>query len=154
MELKVIPVVQVAIAMTLMTVIQRLTPALNYSEVIPTSINAFLIMLLLVFAILIGFFAIYSFRKHQTTVNPSKPETTSQVVDSGIYQYSRNPMYLAMLLLLISFACYLENPFTFPICGLFTWYIGKYQITPEERMLAKLFGQDYANYKNRVRRWL
>ena len=154
MELKIIPVVQVAIAMTLMTVIQRLTPNLNYSEIIPAAINASLIMLLLVFAILIGFFAIYSFRKHQTTVNPCKPETSSQVVDNGIYQYSRNPMYLAMLLLLISFACYLENPFTFPICGLFIWYIGKYQITPEERMLTTLFGQDYVNYKNRVRRWL
>lgn len=154
MELKVIPVVQVVIAMILMALVQRFLPTLNYSDIINPNINLTLVTLLVIIAILIGFLAIYSFRKHQTTVNPSKPETSSQVVDSGIYQYSRNPMYLAMLLVLLAYACYLTNLLTFLICGLFIWYIGKYQITPEERMLTKLFGQDYTNYKNSVRRWL
>ena len=154
MELKVIPVVQVVIAMILMALVQGFLPTLNYSDIINPNINLTLVTLLVFIAILIGFLAIYSFRKHQTTVNPSKPETSSQVVDSGIYQYSRNPMYLAMLLALLAYACYLENLLTFLICGLFIWYIGKYQITPEERMLTKLFGQDYTNYKNSVRRWL
>ncbi|WP_191321683.1 methyltransferase family protein [Colwellia sp. C1TZA3] len=154
MELKVIPIVQVAIAAILMTLLQYFLPALSYSGAISPSTNSILVMLLLFIAILIGFFAIDSFRKHQTTVNPSKPETSSKVVDNGIYQYSRNPMYLAMLLLLISYACYLENPLTLAIVGLFVWYIGKYQITPEERILTSLFGQAYSDYKNSVRRWL
>jgi protein-S-isoprenylcysteine O-methyltransferase Ste14 len=63
-------------------------------------------------------------------------------------------MYLAMLLTLIAYACYLENALNLFICGLFFWYITKYQIVPEERMLIKLFGQDYVDYKNKVRRWL
>ncbi|MGB2739977.1 MAG: isoprenylcysteine carboxylmethyltransferase family protein [Cognaticolwellia sp.] len=154
MELKIIPIVQVIIAIIIMTVIQHLVPTHYYSELINPAINFLLIMLLLSIAISIVFFAIYSFRKHQTTVNPSKPETSSQVVDSGIYQYSRNPMYLAMLLALIAYGCYLENPLTFLICGLFAWYISKYQIVPEERMLTKLFGQAYCTYKSNVRRWL
>ena len=108
----------------------------------------------MVIAIVIGFLAIYSFRVHQTTVNPTKPETSSQVVDSGIYKYSRNPMYLAMLLALFAYATYLENPLNLLICGLFVCYITKYQIVPEEHMLIKLFGEDYVTYKNKVCRWL
>lgn len=154
MELKIIPIVQVIIAIIIMTVIQRLTPTIYYGELINPTINFLLTVLLLSIAILVAFFAIYSFQKHQTTVNPSKPETSSKVVDSGIYQYSRNPMYLAMLLALIAYGCYLENPLTFLICSLFAWYISKYQIIPEERMLAKLFGQAYSVYKSNVRRWL
>ena len=103
---------------------------------------------------MIGFLAIYSFRVHQTTVNPTKPETSSQVVDSGIYKYSRNPMYLAMLLALVAIACYLQNPLNLLICVFFVCYITKYQILPEERMLIKLFGKDYVTYKSKVRRWL
>ena len=154
MELKVIPIVQVIIALALMTLIQYYLPTLNYSEFIEPSISSIMALILLLIAIIIGFLAIYSFSKHQTTVNPTKPETSSQVVDSGIYQYSRNPMYLAMLLALIAYACYLENLFAFTICGLFVWYIGRYQITPEERMLTKLFADDYTHYKSCVRRWL
>tara|TARA_R110000737_G_scaffold106523_1_gene139326 strand:- start:450 stop:914 length:465 start_codon:yes stop_codon:yes gene_type:complete len=154
MELKVIPVVQVIIALVLMTLLQYYLPTVNYSALITSSVSTPIAAILLIIAIIIAFFATYSFAKHQTTVNPTKPETSSQVVDTGIYQYSRNPMYLAMLLALIAYVCYLENPLAFTICGLFFWYIGRYQITPEERMLTKLFGDDYVNYKNSVRRWL
>jgi protein-S-isoprenylcysteine O-methyltransferase Ste14 len=154
MELKIIPVLQVAIAVILMSIIQYYLPTVNVATAISSLIIFSLVTLLLTIAVIIGFLAIYSFRQHQTTVNPSKPETSSQVVDSGIYQYSRNPMYLAMLLALIAYASYLENPLNLFICGLFFWYITKYQIVPEERMLIKLFEQDYVDYKNKVRRWL
>lgn len=150
MELKVIPVVQVLIAMALMTILSMYFPTLNYSA----TYSNYLAIFLLFIAILLGFFAIYSFRKHKTTVNPSKPETSSQVVNSGIYQYSRNPMYLAMLLGLLAYACYLANPLTLGICALFIFYISKYQITPEERILTQLFGSEYSNYTLKVRRWL
>jgi len=150
MELKVIPVLQVLIAMALMTLLSYYFPALHYSA----ALSIIVAILLLFIALVIAFFAIYSFKKHKTTVNPTKPETSSEVVNSGIYQYSRNPMYLAMLLALIAYACYLENPLNFTVCGLFIGYITRYQITPEERMLTKLFGQDYRDYKASVRRWL
>lgn len=154
MELKVIPVIQVAIALILMTLLHYFLPQLTLSKVINPAVTVSLVTLLLVIAIAIGGLAIYSFRRHQTTVNPSKPETSSQVVDSGIYKFSRNPMYLAMLLALIAYALYLENPLNLMICALFVWYLTKFQIVPEERMLTKLFGNNYVDYKNRVRRWL
>lgn len=154
MELKVIPVLQVAIAVILMSLLQYCLPDITLTRFIVPAVTISLVTLLMVIAIVIGFLAIYSFRVHQTTVNPTKPEKSSQVVDSGIYQYSRNPMYLAMLLALVAFACYLQNPLNLLICGLFFWYITTYQIVPEERMLIKLFDEDYINYKNNVRRWL
>lgn len=154
MELKVIPVLQVAIAIILMSLIQYYLPDITLSSFVASSVTISFVTLLMVIAIVIGFLAIYSFRVHQTTVNPTKPEASSQVVDSGIYKYSRNPMYLAMLLALIAYATYLQNPLNLSICALFVWYITKYQIVPEERMLIKLFGEDYATYKNQVRRWL
>ena len=51
-------------------------------------------------AITVGIAAVISFNKHKTTVNPTKPETSSTIVSSGIYSFSRNPMYLAMLIAL------------------------------------------------------
>ena len=150
MELKIIPVFQVIIALALMTLLQYLLP----DFVFRSSLSTGLAIMMLALAVIIGFFAIYSFRKHNTTVNPTTPEETSQVVDSGIYQFSRNPMYLAMLLALMAYACYLKNPLNVAVCLAFIWYISKFQITPEERMLTKLFGQDYRDYKKRVRRWL
>ena len=154
MELKVIPVLQVAIAVILMSLLQYCLPDITLSRFIFPAVTISLVTLLMVIAIVIGFLAIYSFRVHQTTVNPTKPEKSSQVVDSGIYKYSRNPMYLAMLLSLVAYACYLQNPLNLLICVLFVWFITKYQIVPEERMLIKLFDEDYINYKNKVRRWL
>lgn len=150
MELKIIPVIQVIIAWILMTLLQYLFPAFTFDS----TLNSSLAILLLAIGILIGFFAIYSFRHHNTTVNPTTPEESSKVVDSGIYQFSRNPMYLAMLLALMAYTCYLGNPLNVSICWLFIWYISKYQIIPEERMLTKLFGQHYRDYQRRVRRWL
>ena len=150
MELKVIPVVQVIIALILMTIIETTMPTFAYTM----QLSIYPVAVLTLIGIIIGFLAIYSFRKHQTTVNPSKPETSSKVVNSGIYAYSRNPMYLAMLLALIAYALHLENIMTFAICGVFIWYITKYQIIPEERMLTKHFGQEYLDYQQQVRRWI
>ena len=150
MELKVIPVVQVIIAMVLMASIQSTIPTFTYTLPLSNYISGSLVFI----GIIIGFSAICSFRKHQTTVNPSKPESSSTVVNSGIYHYSRNPMYVAMLLALLAYAFYLENLLAFVICGVFIWYISKYQIIPEERMLEKLFGQEYQHYCQKVRRWI
>jgi protein-S-isoprenylcysteine O-methyltransferase Ste14 len=103
---------------------------------------------------LLGFVAIYSFRKHQTTVNPTKPETTSVIVNSGIYAYSRNPMYLAMLIFLIAVSALYENALAFLPIPLFIWFITQYQIKPEEKILAEKFREDYQKYLLTVRRWI
>jgi len=63
-------------------------------------------------------------------------------------------MYLGMLFILFAFAVRLGNLFTFPVLILYIWYITTFQIKPEEKVLAKLFGDDYSSYCKRVRRWI
>jgi len=95
-----------------------------------------------------------SFRRARTTVNPLKPETTSSLVSSGIYGVTRNPMYLGLLFVLVAWAIFLSSPWALVGPLVFVLYISRFQIAPEERILAGLFGVDYADYQSRVRRWL
>jgi protein-S-isoprenylcysteine O-methyltransferase Ste14 len=95
-----------------------------------------------------------AFRRAKTTVNPFKPETASSLVTSGIYRVTRNPMYLGMLLVLVGWAVFLANGIAVIAVALFPAYITRFQIKPEERALMALFGEQYASYSSRVRRWL
>lgn len=97
---------------------------------------------------------VVSFRRARTTVNPLKPEKTSSLVCSGIYRITRNPMYLGFLLVLIGWAVMLGSPFAALGPVLFVGYISRFQIVPEERVLASLFGDEFSAYRARVRRWL
>ena len=95
-----------------------------------------------------------SFRMAKTTVNPMKPEKTSSLVTSGVYRFTRNPMYLGMLLVLVGWAAYLCSPWSLAGPVLFFAYIGRFQIAPEERVLSGMFGEAYVAYCEKVRRWL
>ncbi|MDH4022573.1 MAG: isoprenylcysteine carboxylmethyltransferase family protein [Gammaproteobacteria bacterium] len=93
-------------------------------------------------------------RRAQTTANPLKPETATALVSGGIYTVTRNPMYLGLLALLVAWAAYLSSAWALLGPLVFALYITRFQILPEERALAALFGADYAAYRARVRRWL
>ena len=97
---------------------------------------------------------VLAFRHAKTTVNPLKPESSSSLVTTGVYKITRNPMYVGMLFLLFAWAVFLWSVWS--LLGLlgFAAYMGRFQIAPEERVLAGLFGAQYAEYKARVRRWL
>lgn len=95
-----------------------------------------------------------AFRRAKTTINPLKPQRTSSLVASGIYRYTRNPMYMGMLLFLVAWAVFLAQPLALLGPVAFVLYITRFQIVPEERVLAGLFGEEFAAYKARVRRWL
>lgn len=97
---------------------------------------------------------VVSFRRARTTVNPVKLEAASALVVSGIYQYSRNPMYLGFALALLAWSVVLSSAVALLGVAGFVLYMNRYQIAPEERMLAGLFGDDYARYRARVRRWI
>lgn len=105
-------------------------------------------------AVAIDVSALWAFRRAQTTINPLAPQKSSTVVTNGVYRYSRNPMYLGMLLLLIAVGVYLGKLSPWIVPPLFVWLINQWQIIPEEKMLTELFGERYRNYKRAVRRWL
>lgn len=96
---------------------------------------------------------VLSFHRARTTVNPLKPETASALVSSGIYRYTRNPMYLGFATVLVAGSIFLAWPALLGVLG-FVLYMNRFQIAPEERALTKLFGDDFAQYCNRVRRWI
>jgi protein-S-isoprenylcysteine O-methyltransferase Ste14 len=103
-------------------------------------------------AVAIG--GVMSFRRAKTTVSPLKPETSAALVSTGVYSFTRNPMYLGMALALFAWAVYLSSMWSLLGPILFALYITRFQIIPEERVLEKLFGARFAAYKTRVRRWL
>lgn len=94
------------------------------------------------------------FRRAKTTVNPLKPENTSSLVTTGIYRFTRNPMYLGLFLVLLAWAVFLSSAWALAGPIAFVLYIDRFQILPEERVLVTIFGGTYAEYKARVRRWL
>lgn len=98
--------------------------------------------------------AMVSFIRAHTTFNPMKPSSASSLVRSGIYRFTRNPMYLGLLFVLIGWALYLANILAFLFLPAFIFYMNRFQIEPEERALTALFGREFLAYESRVRRWL
>lgn len=97
---------------------------------------------------------VITFRRASTTVDPKRIEDVSTLVCSGIYRYSRNPMYLGVLLVLVGWAIYLGNLLSILCLFVFIAYITRFQIIPEERLLRERFGEKFHSYQNQVRRWL
>jgi len=97
---------------------------------------------------------VWSFRRARTTVNPLKPETSAALVSTGVYSFTRNPMYLGMVLGLTAWAAYLSSAWSLLGPIFFGLFITRFQIVPEERVLDRLFGASFAAYKKRARRWL
>ena len=102
----------------------------------------------------IAILAFASFALAKTTINPLDPSRASTLVTGGIYRFTRNPMYLSLLLLLIAYAVRLGSwveglgPVVFAI------YVTRFQIIPEERILEAKFGAAFLAYKSRTRRWI
>ena len=97
---------------------------------------------------------VLTFYLAKTTVNPTTPERASVLVTSGIYQYTRNPMYLGMAVFLAGWAVLLNSLTALFILPFFILYMTRFQIIPEERILNQLFGTEYQSYSSKVRRWI
>ncbi|MGZ5132161.1 MAG: methyltransferase family protein, partial [Caldimonas sp.] len=128
-------------------------------SLLPPQLEApsFRVALAITLALVGGAFSVsgvVAFRRARTTVNPTKPQSASSLVVSGIYRLTRNPMYVGLLLLLLAWAAFLCSPWALLGPLAFVLYIGRFQIAAEERALLALFGSEYSAYKARVRRWL
>ena len=98
--------------------------------------------------------AVASFRKQKTTVNPLDIEKASSLVISGVFKYSRNPMYLGMVFILLSIALKFNLIGGIILTLLFALFITRFQIIPEEAVMEKLFKEEFDSYKKETRRWL
>lgn len=92
------------------------------------------------------------FRGAGTPIKPFSPSTA--LVTGGLYKFTRNPMYLGMILALLGVAIGLGTASAFIAIPLFVWQIRRKFVQPEEVFLEGIFGADYVAYKARVRRWL
>ncbi|EIG24388.1 methyltransferase family protein [Haemophilus paraphrohaemolyticus] len=113
-----------------------------------------LVLMLVGLSAIIGIASVISFHLAKTTISPLHPNQTSHIVQTGIYRFSRNPMYLSIAIFLVAFAIYLENATALLVIPLFIWSINYLQIHPEEQMLEQKFGEEYLAYKKAVRRWV
>ena len=150
MQLKIPPALQAFIFGLSMWIIDKYFTIGNFTF-IGQKITAKIIFFV---GILITFLAILSFKKAKTTSDPTNPSKATSLVTNGIYKYSRNPMYLTIVIVLFSWMIALGNVFNVIILFIFVYYITTYQIKPEEEALTKLFGEDYRLYCKKVRRWI
>ncbi len=116
--------------------------------------QAELVVVLLAFGLSCMLSGVLAFHRAKTTVDPMHPERASQLVVSGIYLRSRNPMYLGLLVLLAAWAAFLGQALALLVLPLWIAYISRFQIEPEEAALRRLFGASYTVYCGKVRRWI
>lgn len=150
LRLKIPPPLIALIFAALMWLISLYTPIISLSE----NSKSFVIFLCIFIGLTFDIFALVNFRQAKTTINPLQPEKTIQLVTNGIYQYSRNPMYVGLTFFLLAWAIYLLAPANIIMILLFVLLINELQIKPEEQALLKKFGQDYIQYQQKVRRWV
>lgn len=150
LELKIPPAVLFLISAGLMWGVSIKIPTITWK--VPG--NRWIGLTLFIIGVGIGLAAVAQFRLAKTTVDPHHPEKTTSIVNAGIYKLSRNPMYLGLLLGLMGWAVYLSNLLNIFLLVGFVIYMNRFQIIPEERTMTKKFGEEFAEYKKSVRRWI
>lgn len=108
--------------------------------------------LLVVFGFLLGTAALIIFRR--TRKGPSSHGPVSGLVTSGIYRFSRNPVYLGFLLILIGISLNAGSYWGILLAPIMLILFNRLVIEPEEEYLAQKFGEEYRNFQAKVRRWL
>ncbi|NNK33841.1 MAG: isoprenylcysteine carboxylmethyltransferase family protein [Xanthomonadales bacterium] len=150
LQLKVPPAIQLVIAAGLMWGLAELTPDLGLDR----GLRTWLYRGLTVLGGLVVVRGWWDFRRARTTVDPTRPHKASSLVVTGAYRFSRNPMYLGFLLLLIGWAAFLDNAYSLAALPLIVLSLTQLQIRPEEDALQSRFGSDWEDYARRVRRWI
>lgn len=150
LELRVPPLAVVFVTGVLMWLVDFALPSLRIE--LPGRLVAAIAPALLGF--LSALAGVIQFRHARTTTNPMKPDSASTLVTGGIYARTRNPMYLGFVLVLLGWGAYLQSLASILLLPAFVLYMSRFQIGPEERILTELFGEAFAAYRAKVRRWL
>lgn len=149
LELKLPPLLVLALGLILAEALARYWP-----NPLPLAFSRELGIALLAAGAGLAIAGVLAFRRAQTTVDPRVPERTACIVDQGIYARTRNPMYVGMALALAGYCVWRGETTALLSLPLFAGYLTRFQIIPEERLLAARFGAPYLDYCRRVRRWL
>jgi protein-S-isoprenylcysteine O-methyltransferase Ste14 len=150
LELKVPPPIVMALIAICMWCIGSLPPYLP----VPALVRVVVALVVLLIGVAFSIAGVTTFKRAKTTLNPTKPETTTSLVSTGVYGITRNPMYVGLLFVLIGWAIYLSSFWALIGPLVLVLYLTRFQIQPEERVLATKFGADFVAYQARVRRWL
>jgi len=145
---RIIPPVWLALTLVAMWLVHRWWPVAT----VHGSWRLFAGGVLLVAGITIAATSSELFKKAGTPVIPFERSTV--LVTGGLFRYTRNPMYLGMVVLLTGVALMLGSAGTFLPILVFVWIIQTRFISGEERFLEEIFGEPYLAYKRQVRRWL
>lgn len=101
----------------------------------------------------LALWAVLAFRRASTTVHPLHPEQASALVIAGPNRWTRNPMYVGMLLALAGWGVWLGGGVALAGVAAAWGWLHRFQVLPEERALTARFGAAYDAYRARVRRW-
>ncbi|MSR68017.1 isoprenylcysteine carboxylmethyltransferase family protein [Candidatus Peribacteria bacterium] len=107
---------------------------------------------LIVFGILQFGFSVSHFVRHKTDIRPSGKPTS--LIMSGPFRYTRNPIYLANIIVLLGVCLLLGSVASFIVIPLYFIIVNSFIVPFEEEMLVSVFTERYQEYKKRVRRWL
>jgi protein-S-isoprenylcysteine O-methyltransferase Ste14 len=100
----------------------------------------------------LGLWSVVLLRRSGQSENPWKP--TTQIIETGPFRITRNPMYLQMVLVCIGFAVALMNYWILILTPICAWLLQRLAILPEEIYLEGKFGEAYLEYQRKVRRWI
>jgi protein-S-isoprenylcysteine O-methyltransferase Ste14 len=103
-------------------------------------------------AIALGLLAVQEMVRAKTPLDVRKPAT--EIVTSGAFQFSRNPIYLGMVLFCLGAAFLFDSLWFLALCAPLAIVLKQGVIEPEENYLEQKFGERYLRYKANVRRWL
>ncbi|HEY5731291.1 MAG TPA: isoprenylcysteine carboxylmethyltransferase family protein [Anaerolineales bacterium] len=147
-EVKIHPPVLALIYLVIVYLVKRYIPI---SLVVPDVLRNIGITLVVI-GIMLGFGVVWEFGKSRTTLNPHGSVTS--IVTSGVFRFSRNPIYLGFVLMLIGFPLYTGTYWGLFFAPLLVISFNELVIQYEEAYLEKKFGDEYTSFKSRVRRWL
>ncbi len=142
------PLLLVLVLAMLMLVLDKVSPLFRVLPAAVACLGAALVAL----GVLMVLISAGLFRLRKTTVNPFGEPAV--MVQDGFYRFSRNPMYLGMLLVLTGVGLWLGNVLALLLAPVFVVIMTRWYILREEQLLEARFGDVYRAYRSRVRRWI
>ena len=150
LENRVPPPLVVVLIGAAMAMIARFAPAVEIPTLVRFAVGAGIITL--------GAFLVAqgarTFWRNETTIDPVGLERASTLVTSGVFRFSRNPMYVGFTAALVGWAVCLAAPWALFGPVAFALFTNRFQILPEERVMLDKFGRAYDVYRKQVRRWV